>query len=158
MEKKESRVGNYLPSSLFIALGIVMLVTMKVGNYELMSTYSLGAGFFPLWIAIFMIAIGGLLIWFTHKGVYDKEKKVLPGAESFKKLAVMVLATVIGVMLIEKIGMVLTIACYFFSVSKFVCGKAWKESVLSSLIAAAAIYVVFKVGFKVKFPVGMFGI
>lgn len=155
--KKESRIGNYIFSLLFIALGVLMLVTIKVGDYQLMSVYSLGPGFFPMWIAIMMIFIGCLLIWYTHKGTYDREKAFLPRGQSLMDLIVMVALTAIGVMLIEPVGMVITIALYYMSVSRFVCKKTWKDTIISTLIATGVIYVVFNVCFKVKFPVGIFG-
>ena len=157
MEKRESRIGNYLFSLLFITLGILMITAIKVENYELTSTYSLGPGFFPMWIAILMIGIGCLLLWFTYKGRYDSETLSLPHGKSLANLFTMTALTAGGIMLIEHLGMILTIALYFMSISRFVCQKSWKETVASTLVASAAIYIVFNICFKVKFPIGIFG-
>lgn len=157
MGKKESRAGNYIFSLLFVALGVFMLATIRLDHYQLASAYSLGPGFFPMWIAIMMILIGGLLIWYTHKGAYDREDGFLPQGQALVRLFLMILLTVVGVMLIESIGMVAAIALYFMSVSRFVCGKTWKDTLISTVIATAAIYIVFNVCFKVKFPVGILG-
>lgn len=155
--KTQSRVGNYIFCSAFIVLGVFMLATIKLQNYALMSEYSLGPGFFPLCIATLLIAIGIMMLLLTRRGAYDRKGEILPEKAALIRQGLMVALTVIALLLIERLGMVLTIALYFLCLSRFVCKKSWKESIISAIVATIGIYVVFRLCFKVKFPTGIFG-
>ena len=73
METKHSpaRKSNYIISTAFGILGLFMII-YSLANYSYMDQYSLGAGFYPVWIGIFLVLISAFLVYETTRGRFDK--------------------------------------------------------------------------------------
>ena len=157
METKHSpaRKSNYIISTAFGILGLFMII-YSLANYSYMDQYSLGAGFYPVWIGIFLVLIPAFLVYETTRGRFDKRAgEQDPGRLQrglvFTGISLCVLIS------INLLGMVLSLFLLLLSSSVLIEKNGWIYSLVMSAATTAVIYVVFHTIFYIKFPVGIFG-
>ena len=157
METKHSpaRKSNYVISTAFGILGLFMII-YSLANYSYMDQYSLGAGFYPVWIGIFLVLISAFLVYETTRGRFDKRAgEQDPGRLQrglvFTGISLCVLIS------INLLGMVLSLFLLLLSSSVLIEKNGWIYSLVMSAATTAVIYVVFHIIFYIKFPVGIFG-
>ncbi len=157
METKHSpaRKSNYIISTAFGILGLFMII-YSLANYSYMDQYSLGAGFYPVWIGIFLVLISAFLVYETTRGRFDKRAgEQDPGRLQrglvFTGISLCVLIS------INLLGMVLSLFLLLLSSSVLIEKNGWIYSLVMSAATTAVIYVVFHIIFYIKFPVGIFG-
>ena len=157
METKHSpaRKSNYIISTAFGILGLFMII-YSLANYSYMDQYSLGAGFYPVWIGIFLVLISAFLVYETTRGRFDKRA----GEQDPGRLQRGLVLTGISLCVlisINLLGMVLSLFLLLLSSSVLIEKNGWIYSLVMSAATTAVIYVVFHIIFYIKFPVGIFG-
>jgi hypothetical protein len=150
MNKTETAAGGVVT-----AIGVLMLLQSLRFAYFLEGVP--GPGFLPRWIAIALIGTGLVL---TVKGlrpaVVLEEAIQWPDAAGWKRVALMLGALAVALILLDKLGfMVVTTA--FMAVLIFGLGvRSWRMLVSVPLVAAIGLYVVFAVWLRVPLPKGIF--
>lgn len=155
---RQGRLGNYLFSLFYVALGIFMYIWKEVDGYSLTDKYTLGPGFFPVLVAAALVLLGVLIAYHTHKGLYDESCQALPARENLLLMLEFLGIVVTAVLLVNFLGLIVTILLLFTVISRFICSYSWIYSIRSGVAAAVLIYIAFVVIFAVKFPVGILGI
>lgn len=150
-----ARESNYIISTAFGILGLFMII-YSLANYSYMDQYSLGAGFYPVWIGIFLVLIAAFLVYETFRGRFDK-KAGERDPERLQRGLVFTGISLCVLILINLLGMVVSLILLLFSSSVLIEKNGWLYSLVMAAVTTAVIYVVFHIIFYIKFPVGIFG-
>lgn len=142
----------------FIAVGIFMVAVVFIEGYSFQTDYSLGAGFVPFFLGLIQIVLGGLIIFQTVHGAYDGDKNKMPNRAGMIRIILLILFCAAGTLAMKWLGMLITICVLFLLITRFVCEQPWLRSLRGAVIATVFFYLLFAVGFSVRFPVGVLGI
>lgn len=159
MSQKVSRVrlGNYLTAGFFMAAGIFMIAVILIKNYTFTTKYGLGAGFVPFVIAVCIMILSIVICVNTARGSYDEDEDKLPDRAGAKRVLYLLLFCALATLALHWLGMAVTIFLLYLFIVRFICEKSWISSLKAALIAAVVFYLLFAIGFSVKFPKGIFG-
>ena len=155
IKNNPARKSNYIISVAFGLLGLFMII-YSLANYSYMDQYSLGAGFYPVWVGVFLVLIALFLVYETSKGRFDK----VTSKQSSGRLCRGLIFTGISLcalIFINLLGMVLSLFLLLVSASILIEKNSWVYSAIMAAVTTAVIYIVFHVIFYIKFPVGILG-
>ena len=149
MNKAETAAGGIIA-----VVGIVMLLESLKFAYFLDGVP--GPGFLPRWVA------GGLVLM----GLFLTAKAIRPGAAltkaiawpyagAWRRVAVMLGALALGLVLLDKLGFVI-ITTVFMAVVMYSLGvRSWRLLATVPVLTAVALYVIFAVWLRVPLPKGV---
>lgn len=152
MNKAETVAG-----SLFTAIGVLMLVESLKFAYFLEGVP--GPGFLPRWVAGGLICTG---LYLTAKAIRPalapQEPIQWPAASGWRRIALMVGALAVALLLLDKLGF-LVVTTVFMAVVVFGLGvRSWAMLATIPFAAAIGLYVVFAVWLRVPLPKGVFAL
>ena len=159
MENNKSsfyRRGNIIFSLVWIALGVFIAVYDRL-NYPMYNAQGLGAGFFPFWLGMVIAAIGAVLLAASIMGKYDAAVGVVPGGAAMLRILLFVVCSIATVFLANVIGMTLAMVLFLFTVLVLIYREPWLYALIVAVIASAAIWLIFDLGFQIHFPTGFLG-
>jgi hypothetical protein len=154
------RRANQWAGIVGLAMAAYIIVVASKMTYTV--EYSPGAGFFPLWLGIFLAVLSlALFIQATFprkKGGAGQEESFLPGREGVKRILLFFAAFTLCVALMGKLGFLITsfLFCLVFLV--VVEKYGWLKGLITSLCMAVALYLLFDVTLQVALPKGLLGI
>lgn len=142
-----------------ILAGYVIRVASKMA-YTV--EYSPGAGFFPLWLGIFLAVLSGALFlqatFPLKKSGGRKEESFLPEKEGLKRTLLFLVAFTLCIALMGKLGFLITSFLFALVFLVIVEKYGWLKGLITSLCMAAALYLLFNTALQVPLPKGMWGI
>lgn len=156
-DRRAVRRGNYAAAGCFIAAGVFLIAVSMAEGYQIMSKYGPGAGFVPVSLGAAQILLGLLLGWRTARGAYDGDPSKLPGRAGAIRILLLLAFCAAAAAALRYLGMAVTVCLLYLLITRFVCGESWRRSILSALAATAILYLLFAVGFSVRFPAGVLG-
>jgi putative tricarboxylic transport membrane protein len=152
MNKAESGAG-----AVFVAIGAWMLRDAVNMSYFVEGVP--GPGFLPLWIALGIIVSGVVL---TAKGVWprrlaapDAEGVTWPQAAGWWRVALMLGAMAVSLVVLEKLGFMVTTTLFMVAVVFGLGVRSWWVLATVPLVSAVALYVIFAVWLRVPLPKGI---
>ena len=164
--KLKAKTGDLILAGAAVAVGIAILILIKVQNLELVKRKMMGPGFFPLVCGIAIIFFGALLFVEvaaqSRKAKSDEavkaeqEKKILDVKELKNLLFFLVLGAF--VLLASKYLGMLICLCLCVAVYLIFQGKEkWWKALIISVCMTAFLYLVFVMFLKVPIPKGPLG-
>lgn len=149
MNKAETAAG-----AVCVALGAWMLLESIKLPYFVEGVP--GPGFLPLWISFGIIGAGLVLTvkgirfrWVTAEGI------TWPEAAGWRRVALMLGALAVSLLLLEMLGFLVT-TTLFMAVVVFGLGvRSWRMLASVPLLAAVGLYAIFAVWLRVPLPKGI---
>jgi len=149
MNKAEAVVG-----AVVTALGIAILV--GAANFPYFVEGVPGPGFLPRWISFGIIGTGLVLTAqaFRHSLVPAQEI-AWPNATGWRRVALMVGAMAVSLLLLEILGFVVTTALFMVVVVFCLGVRSWRTLVLVPPLSAIGLYAIFALWLRVPLPKGI---
>ncbi|MGE4283902.1 MAG: tripartite tricarboxylate transporter TctB family protein [Clostridia bacterium] len=151
-----------------IALAIFSFaIIAEAVEMPLDSEYTIGPGFVPFWIAIFMILTAIMLMVQTFerkKGQGDSKSGVASKITSmvtiqafiksgaFKRVITMLIIAVVAVWSMSYVGMLIPSFLFLIIAFRFIEEYKWFTSIRVSLATMVVLYLIFKVWLGVQIP------
>ncbi len=148
---------NYFFSLFFVALGLLMLQQVSSNGYQFYGQYAPESGFFPTIIAILLIVTGGILLMQTLRGRYSSKTKAYPSREKLMPMLLFAVLVFVALLLVKVLGLTICLFLIFFGIMLAIYRYKPVYSLCVSALAVAVIYLVFVIGFAIRFPVGFLG-
>ena len=156
-QKKLFQITNFVFASLFIVLGIFIMVNVMYEGYDLYGEYAPESGFFPFVTAAVLVIAGIVLGIQTARGRYFQEGKSYLSLEKFIPMAAVIGIVFVSLLLVNVLGLVLSLFLIFLGIMQIVYRyKLWYSLVVSAIFIGI-IYLVFHVAFSIRFVTGIFG-
>ncbi len=153
------RKANQLSGIVGFVLAVYIIMIARKMTYTV--EYSPGAGFFPLWLGIFLAVLSAILFFqasFPSKSGGGQEGSFLPEKEGMKRTLLFFAAFTLCIALMGKLGFLIT-SFLFTMVFLIVVEKyGWLNGLITSLCMAAALYLLFNTALQVPLPKGLWGI
>ncbi|WP_434310597.1 tripartite tricarboxylate transporter TctB family protein [Hominifimenecus sp. rT4P-3] len=158
MDRREKwfHKGNYISSGLVVLLGLFLAIYAGT-HYDYMDKYSLGPGFYPIWIGVLLVVVGLIMILQTKKGRFQEKQKKVPEIASVKRLLTFGVLAIMVLVLATELGMVITMVLFLFFMNLLIEKHSPLYSLVVGILTSAAIYVVFHMIFSINFPKGILG-
>jgi putative tricarboxylic transport membrane protein len=115
-----------------------------------------GSGFLPVWLGLALAVLAVLL--FLNAGGETPGVTWVPGRVALRRLALILGASVVFVVVMDAVGMIVGTALFLVFVLRVVERYRWTTVVGVAVAAAAANYVVFTYWLRVPFPTGFLGL
>ena len=154
MEEKSYRRADFWSGLALAALGVFIVVTAR--KWQFMGPDGPGAGFFPLWYGIAMIALSGALIISSVLRKASSADRAINWRET-GRAAVSWLALVMAIAALKLIGFVISFALLTFFIVAVMYGRPLKIAAVVAAASAAGFYLVFAFALNVSLPSGVFG-
>src|SRR5262245_61003994 len=139
-----------------VALGLLgVFIVAQAWQWEYSSPEGPGAGFFPLWYGIAMLALSVVLVA-SHFRRAKGEGRPLDWARVRRALAIW-LALAISVALFKLIGFVAGFALLSYFIVAVMYGKPAKTAAIVAAATAAGFYLVFDLALGLALPAGVLG-
>ena len=150
------RRANIVSCILVLLLAIYIMV--QAVSLEYMIESAPGPGFLPMWTAIFMILIAGILLYsntFGNKGQSTQ-------TSVFNKKSMTIILTVIGgsigcMLITYVLGMLAAIGLMIGFLSRALGYKYWRTNISLALLTPVAFWIIFQLGLQVELPSGLLG-
>jgi putative tricarboxylic transport membrane protein len=137
--------------ALFFMLGSIKLKIGSLGQP--------GAGFFPFVCSSFILFMAIIVLiqsFVWQRGLQTKVSALWKGV-SWHRPAAIGLIMLGYILVVERIGFVLTAFMLLFMLLKIVEKQSWKKTFVTSLLATSACHVIFNIFLKVSLPRGILG-
>lgn len=134
----------------WVALVLALPVAAASWGFGLGSPKSPGAGFWPLVIAVTMAGLGLSLILRPTPGA-----PAAAGGSRWEKLAIALGTLLFYVVALEPLGYLLATAVVLFVQFRWVEGRTWLSTTITSTSAAVITLILFRVLLKVTLPLGV---
>jgi putative tricarboxylic transport membrane protein len=115
-----------------------------------------GSGFLPVWLGLALAVLAVLL--FLNAGGETPGVTWVPGRVALRRLALILGASVVFVVVMDAVGMIVGTALFLVFVLRVVERYRWTTVVGVAVAAAAANYLVFTHWLRVPFPTGVLGV
>ena len=138
-----------------IALALFALFTiLQASRWDYLGPDGPGAGFYPLWIGIAMLALSAVLIVQNLRA--GPSRSILPGPGVRRALTAWA-ALALGVAALALVGFVIGFALLAFFVVAAIHRRPLQEAVVVAILATGGFYAVFVLGLGVALPAGPLG-
>ena len=150
------RRANIVSCILVLLLAIYIMV--QAVSLEYMIESAPGPGFLPMWTAVFMILIAGILLYSTTFGIKGESTPT----PVFKKESISIILTVIGgsvgcMLITYLLGMLVAIGLMIGFLSRALGYKYWRTNISLALLTPVAFWIIFQLGLQVELPSGLLG-
>ena len=133
---------------MFVVVGIIFAVGAT--NYSMGTSARPGAGYFPLMLSVIMAILGAIVLFKSL--TIETEGGDLIGDIAWKPLAVVVVSIAVFGVLLERLGMVITIPILIIMVSAAGDEFRWRGVIVSAAVLTVFSWLVFVVGLKLTIP------
>ena len=153
MEDETRNSGDLWSGLALAALGVTIIVQARQWDY--LGADGPGAGFFPLWYGIAMLALSALLVVSqlrrrSSRGTAIDWSRVGRALSAWLALAV-------SVALFKPLGFVISFALLTYFLVAVMYRRPLKTAALVATACAAGFYLVFPLALGVSLPVGVLG-
>ncbi len=149
MNKAETTAGGIVT-----VVGVLMLIESMKFAYFLDGVP--GPGFLPRWVAAGLICVG---FYLTAKGIRPgralQKSIAWPDAGAWRRVAAILGALALALLLLEKLGFVIVVAVFMAVVMYSLSVRSWLMLATVPLLTALGLYVVFAVWLRVPLPRGV---
>jgi len=153
MEEKSYKTADFCSGLALAALGGYIIA--EAWQWDYLVPDGPGAGFFPLWYGIAMVALSGALVVSSTLRPAQRIDAIDWG-QTRRALAVW-LALVVAIALFKLIGFVVSFALLCFFIVTVMYGRPAKIAAMVALGSAAGFYLLFPLALGVALPVGVLG-
>lgn len=152
--KRAWQVSNLL----CLALGAFVIV--QALDYPFFDTTGPGAGFFPFWLGVLMVALSlGLFLQTTlGKSMDTVEGSLLPDRAGGMRVLAVVAGLVVVIVLLVPLGFRITILLFLVYLPVALGIRNWLFTLAFALIGSFGVFHVFYYWLQVPLPLGLFGI
>jgi putative tricarboxylic transport membrane protein len=153
MEGKTRNSGDLWSGLALAALGLYIVIQAR--QWEYLSPEGPGAGFFPLWYGVAMLALAAAL-------VVSSLRRGFPGGKSVdwrrvgRALSTW-FALVVSVALFKPLGFVISFALLTYFIVAVMYRRPLKIAAFAAAASAAGFYLVFRLALDLPLPVGALG-
>ena len=116
-----------------------------------------GPGFFFLWTAIFIGVLSIVDLWRSRGVGMEAPQQETGGKTNVVKVALVLLALFLYILLIEKLGFILVTLLLFLFLLAVIEKKRWSLAVLVSVAVTVAAYLIFEMALQSQLPKGLLG-
>lgn len=155
-KRKFFKTGNILFSLFWIFFGICVCIYDWI-RYPYMTTTTLGAGFFPFWLAVLISAFGVLVLFLTLRKQENVSKKTVPERTGVRHIILFIVFCVLAVLITPYTGMTLAMCIFLIFTLHIIYKEAWGPSIKIAVVAAASVWLFFDCIFNINFPTGFLG-
>jgi hypothetical protein len=149
MNRAETVAGG-----VFTAIGVVMLLESLKFAYFLDGVP--GPGFLPRWVAAGLVCVGLVLTAKAIRPGMALQKAIAwPDAGVWRRVAVMLGALGLTLLLLDKLGFVIVVTVFMAVVMYSLGVRSWRMLATVPLLTAIGLYVVFAVWLRVPLPRGV---
>jgi hypothetical protein len=153
-EKRMIKKPYALVALFLLCCSVITVISSR--SYDYWYSNQPGPGFFPFWLGI-LLAVLSLILLFLSLKQGSREKIYFPNRAAFKKLGI-ILGTQLGfVIVINKLGFLITSALFLFTL--FACFPKYRNLVngILSICISALFYLLFQRWLSIPLPSGYFG-
>ncbi|SDN96813.1 putative tricarboxylic transport membrane protein [Cryobacterium flavum] len=151
--------GEFTFSIVLVALGVLVLLD-GLGQPASKSASGIGAGFFPIIMAVFLLAIAASLVVQALRGMRgeadEAEGDVDTTTTRWRQALMVVGAVLFFATALEPLGYILTNAITFFAVAYAIGARRYLRDAIVSVVLSIVIYIVFTRGLSISLPAGIF--
>jgi putative tricarboxylic transport membrane protein len=153
------RRANQIAGIVGLAVAAYIIVVASKMTYTV--EYSPGAGFFPLWLGIFLAVLSAALfiqaVSPRQKGV-GQEESFLPEKAGRKRTFLFFVVFALCIALMGRLGFLITSFLFALAFLVVVEKYSWLKGLITSLCMAAVLYLLFNTVLQVPLPKGLWGI
>jgi putative tricarboxylic transport membrane protein len=149
------RLADRVAAVLLLAFGAGYAVT-AARLYTYWGAHGPGSGFFPFWLGVAMAGLAGLFLAGAVRRT-DPGEAWLPDGHGAARLAAVIGASVLFVVLMPVLGMTLATALLLLGLLRFLEGHAWPVALGVAIATAILNWAIFTWWLSVPFPVGVLG-
>jgi putative tricarboxylic transport membrane protein len=154
MKKADQIIGVIV----LIFSGFVIAESFRIPELGGTRSFEPGVKFLPFWLGVLMAGLSILLIVTAlSKPTPVEEKRVMPGRQAVRAIALILVGLAAYVSLLEVMGFLVDTTLFNAFLLGVVMRKKWKGALLIALIASGALYVVFQILLEVNLPKNIFG-
>lgn len=150
MSSKVLQNRDVLAGLVFMVFGVLAFVISR--NYASGSLLDMGPGYFPRILSVLLSLLGALILL---RGVKSKLREGVSWA--FLPLGILSLSMVLFGFLVERVGLVLSLAVLVLVSAAAGCEFKFREVVLLAAVVCLFAVVVFVWGLKMRFPLFVWG-
>ena len=133
---------------MFVVVGTIFAVGAT--NYSMGTSARPGAGYFPLMLSVIMAILGAIVLF---KSLTIESSNGDPiGSIAFKPLLIIVAAIVVFGLLLERLGMVVTVPILIIMASMAGDEFKWRGVLISVVVLTIGCWLVFILGLKLTIP------
>ena len=149
------RRADQIGAVLLLLFGVAYAAT-AAKSYTYWGANGPGSGFFPFWLGVAMAILATIfLIGATREP--GPGEAWLPSGHGLIRLAAVVGATVLFVVLLPILGMTLATALFLLGLLRFLEGHAWPVTLGVAVVTAVGNWAIFAWWLQVPFPIGVLG-
>ncbi len=143
--------------SALIWLAVGAVVVQQATGMEYMSKYGPGAGFFPFWLGVAVMAGSiGLFAEATHlRG--GKGAVSVPTRQAAIQMLLVIVAFFGFVYLADKAGFLVSVGLLFLFLLRVVERRGWRLSLSITAASVLILWAIFEFGLKLRLPKGFLG-
>jgi putative tricarboxylic transport membrane protein len=116
-----------------------------------------GPGFLFFWTAIFIGVLSLIDLWRSLTAGMEELQQQIGGSTNTVKVALVLLAIFLYVLLIETLGFILVTLLLFLFLLAVIEKKRWSFALLVSLGVTVAAYLIFETALQSQLPKGLLG-
>ena len=147
--------GNLISGSFWFVVSVFF--TIESYRLGLGSLNQPGPGFVFFWAGIFMGILSFSLLVESWRKRAKGDRKEIFDKSNLMKIALVLIATFLYAILLEKLGFILMTLALLVFLLGFIEKRGWRFTVSASVIITAAAYLVFQTWLKTQLPEGIFG-
>ncbi len=136
--------------------GLGAFIIANAWNWEYLGADGPGAGFFPLWYGVAMVALAGALIVKAAAGRAAAAGKAVSWSGSVRALAAWG-AFVASIALLKVLGFVLSFGLFTLFVVAGMYRRPLRVALTMAVAVTAGFFLVFQLALRVELPAGIFG-
>jgi putative tricarboxylic transport membrane protein len=114
-----------------------------------------GPGFFFFWTAIFIGVLSLVDLWRSRSVGMEAPQQETGGGTNVVKVALVLLALFLYILLIERLGFILVTLLLFLYLLVVIEKKRWSLAVLVSVAVTVAAYLIFETALQSQLPKGL---
>ena len=159
------KYGDFIVSAVFLILGAALIIGGK--SLPESTVVSVGPDFMPVVLGAVIIALAAILLVTSIVG-YKEKLAALEGAEpdhcDYKRVLASLVLSIAYVMLLQPVGFLITTVVYLILQITALAPDENRKSkdiikyVVISVVFTLIVYMLFRYGFKIVLPAGIFAI
>ncbi|MEO6747507.1 MAG: tripartite tricarboxylate transporter TctB family protein [Caldimonas sp.] len=139
---------DFFSGLMFVVVGIIFAVGAT--NYSMGTSARPGAGYFPLLLSVIMAILGAIVLF---KSLTIESPGGDPvGSFAWKPLIIIVLAITVFGLLLERVGMIITVPILIIMSSLAGDEFHWKGVLANAFVLTVGAWAVFVLGLKLTIP------
>lgn len=143
---------DQISSILWISFGIFIITQSLKLDYT--DDFGPSAGFFPFWLGVIAILLGGILAAQASFGRNKKQEVTIASKSAAVKMFMITVGLFAFFLLIERAGFFLSAGLLFLFLLFVVERRSLKYSLSAGVVSFFLLWLIFGVGLKLQLPMG----